>query len=51
MENIFFSSVDAKNRLIRFQCSYCDYSIVNNRQYFLGHLEHEHAEVSEFNFE
>lgn len=37
--------VDKKDRIIRYQCSQCDFSMINNRQEFLQHLEQEHIEV------
>ncbi len=37
--------VQQKNRIIIYQCSKCPYTIKNNRQYFLNHLDLQHPDI------
>lgn len=43
--DFLFISVQQKTRTIVFKCSKCNYTINNNRQYFLNHIDHQHPEL------
>jgi hypothetical protein len=42
---LFYYLVQQKNRLIVYKCSKCNYTINNNRQYFLNHLDRQHPDM------
>lgn len=37
-------TIQPKTRSIIYNCSQCNYTVTNNRQYFLNHLDHQHNE-------
>ncbi|CAF1322639.1 unnamed protein product [Rotaria sordida] len=39
------TTIQQKNRIIIYKCSKCNYTINNNRQYFLNHIDHQHPEI------
>ncbi|CAF1593093.1 unnamed protein product, partial [Adineta ricciae] len=42
-----FTTIQQKTRTIVYECSKCDYTVNNDRQYFLNHLDHQHSELLE----
>ncbi|CAF4424011.1 unnamed protein product, partial [Adineta steineri] len=39
------TTIQQKNRAITYKCSKCNYTINNDRQYFLNHLDRHHPEM------